>query len=176
MGWVRKWWAQPDHYRWLSGYLGYRNVRVFTRYMMAAVVVSLGAVPLLIMWTPFGPTGPVGQAIGAFVTICCAATATMWLTRWPSRRQSVVFVVVSNAGIAATCLLVYTTPGMSLLGCTAFAALAGYVAFFHTSRYLALVLMTATATSIACAVQLATSESVLVALAASRCWRQTGWA
>ena len=166
MGWVRKWWAQPDHYRWLSGYLGYRNVRVFTRYMMAAVVVSLGAVPLLIMWTPFGPKGPVGQAIGAFVTICCAATATMWLTRWPSRRQSVVFVVVSNAGIAATCLLVYTTPGMSLLGCTAFAALAGYVAFFHTSRYLALVLMTATATSIACAVQLATSESVLVALAA----------
>jgi hypothetical protein len=166
MGWVRKWWAQPDHYRWLSGYLGHRNVRVFTRYMMAAVVASLGAVPLLIMWTPFGPTGPIGQAISLLVIACCAAMATMWSTRWPSRRQSVVFVVVSNAGIAATCLLVYTTPGMSLLGCTAFAALAGYVAFFHTSRYLALVLTTATATSVACAVQLATSESVLVALAA----------
>ena len=55
---------------------------------------------------------------------------------------------------------------MSLLGCTAFSALAGYVAFFHTSRYLALVLTTATATSIACAVELAVTESFLVALAA----------
>jgi diguanylate cyclase (GGDEF)-like protein len=55
---------------------------------------------------------------------------------------------------------------MSLLGCTAFAALAGYVAFFHTSRYLALVLTTATATSITCAVELARTEGVLVALAA----------
>ncbi len=134
--------------------------------MMAAVVASLGAVPVLIMWTPYGPNGPIGWAISTLVIICCAAMATMWLARWPSRRQSVVFVVVSNAGIAATCLLVYTTPGMSLLGCTAFAALAGYVAFFHTSRYLALVLTTATATSIACAVELAVTESSLVALAA----------
>jgi diguanylate cyclase (GGDEF)-like protein len=163
---MRKWWAQPDHYRWLSGYLGHRNVRVFTRYMMAAVVVALGSVPALIIWTPFGPDGPIGRTISALVVVCCAAMAILWLTRWPSRRQSVLFVVVSNAGIAATCLLVYATPAMSLLGCTAFAALAGYVAFFHTSRYLALVLMTATATSIACAVELAMTESVLVALAA----------
>ena len=94
---MREWWAQPDHYRWLSGYLGHRNVRVFTRYMMAAVVASLGAVPVLIMWTPYGPNGLIGRAISALVIISCAVMATMWLTRWPNRRQSVVFVVVSNA-------------------------------------------------------------------------------
>ncbi len=65
-------------------------------------------------------------------------------------RQSVLFVLASNACIAATCL-VYAGPGMSLSGCTAFAALAGYVAFFHTSRYLALVLSTAAAISAVCA-------------------------
>jgi diguanylate cyclase (GGDEF)-like protein len=164
MGWISKWWAQPDHYRWLSGYLGHRNVRVFTRYMMAAVVVSLGAVPLLTMWTPIGPDNTLGRAISALVIICCAAMATMWSTRWPSRRQSVIFLVVSNACIAATCL-VYSTPSIALLGCTAFAALAGYTAFFHTSPYLALVFTTATATSLFCAVQLALEESVLIALA-----------
>ncbi len=54
---------------------------------------------------------------------------------------------------------------MALLGCTAFAALAGYVAFFHTSRYLALVLATAAATSVICPVEASLSGSALVALA-----------
>ena len=89
----------------------------------------------------------------------------MWLRRWPSRRQSVSFVLLANACLAASCLN-YNSPGMSLLGCTAFAALAGYVAFFHTSRYLALILVTAAATSIVCAVRLSTGGSALVAVAA----------
>jgi len=139
MAWIRKWWVQPDHFRWLSGYLGYRNLRGFTRRMMATVVASLGAVPMLTM-------------------------AVMWLVRWPTRRQSVLFVLASNACIAATCL-VYAGPGMSLSGCTAFAALAGYVAFFHTSRYLALVLSTATAISAVCAVEMAMTGGVRVAVA-----------
>ena len=90
--------------------------------------------------------------------------ALLWLTRWPSRRQSVSFVLASNACIVATCLV---TPGqgVALLGCTTFAALAGYVAFFHTSRFLALVLATAAATSVTCAVSAALSGSVLVAVA-----------
>ncbi|RDH74011.1 GGDEF domain-containing protein [Mycolicibacterium moriokaense] len=164
MGWLREWWVQPDHYRWLSGYLGYRNVRVFTRRMMAAVVLALGVVPLLTAWTPVGPTSTFGRAISALVIICCAVMAAMWFSRWPSRQQSVAFVLTSNACLAVACL-VYSTPGMSLLGCTAFAALAGYVAFFHTSRFLALVLTTAAATSIWCALELAENESPLVAVA-----------
>src|SRR3954469_5456961 len=105
MGWVRKCGRSLTITAGYPATWGTETFEHSTRYMMAAVVVSLGAVPLLIMWTPFGPTGPVGQAISVLVIVCCAAMATMWLTRWPSRRQSVVFVVVSNAGIAATCLL-----------------------------------------------------------------------
>ncbi len=132
--------------------------------MMATVVIALGAVPLLVMFTSIGPDSTFGMVISALVIVCCAAMATMWLTRWPSRRQSVLFVVVSTACIAATCLT-YSAPAMSLVGCTAFAALAGYTAFFHTSRYLAVVLTTATATSIVCAVELAFAGGVLVAVA-----------
>ena len=77
-----------------------------------------------------------------------------------------MFVLVSNACVAASCLVYVSYPGMSLLGCTSFAALAGYVAFFHTSRYLALVLSTAAAVSVVCGVQMTeTMGSALVAVA-----------
>src|SRR5215467_8725933 len=114
MGWVRDWWAQPDHYRWLSGYLGYRNVRKFTGRMMATVVGLLGAVPLLTLWTPVGPQTVIPRALTILVTVYCGVMAVMWLRRWPSRRQSVLFVVTANACIAVTCV-VYSSAGMSLI-------------------------------------------------------------
>jgi hypothetical protein len=81
-------WAQPDHFRWLSGYLGYRNLRGFTRRMMATVVIALGAAPILTMWTPAGPRSVAGWVISVLVAVCCGAMAMMWLIQWPSRRQS----------------------------------------------------------------------------------------
>jgi diguanylate cyclase (GGDEF)-like protein len=164
VGWVRQWWEQPDHFRWLSGYLGYRNLRGFTRRMMAVVVIAFGAAPALTMWTPIRPTTPVHWAIGIIVAVCCVAMAAMWLIGWPTRRQSVFFVLLADASVALACLNC-PSPYMSLLGCTAFAALAGYVAFFHTSRYLAVILATATATSIICAVRLAATDGVVIAVA-----------
>ena len=155
---------QPDHYRWLSGYLGYRNLRGFTRRMMAIVVVSLGAVQVLTMWTPIGPHSHGQWVISVIVAVGCITMAVMWLLGWPSRRQSVLFVLLANACLVLSCVN-YNSPAMSLLACTAFAALAGYVAFFHTSRYLALILATATATTIVCAVRLATVDGTLLALA-----------
>ncbi len=155
---------RPDNYRWLSGYLGYRNVRGSIRRMMATVVATLGAVPFLTMWTPIGPITPLEWIVSVVVVLCCGAMAMMWLLGWPSRRQSVFFVLLANACIAASSL-VYQSHGMSLLGCTAFAALAGYAAFFHQSRYLAVVLATAAATSLFCAVELAMERGALTALA-----------
>jgi diguanylate cyclase (GGDEF)-like protein len=156
--------VQPDHYRWLSGYLGYRNLRGFTRRMMAVVVIALGAAPVLTMWTPIGPKTPGHVIVSVAITVCCIAMAVLWLIGWPSRRQSVFFVLLANVCVAASCLN-YQSASMALLGCTAFAALAGYVAFFHTSRYLALVLATAAATTAVCAARLAADDGVLVALA-----------
>lgn len=161
MAWARQWWGQSHHFRWLSGYVGYRNLRGFARRIMAAVVASLGAVPLLVMWTPDGPRtlpGPSGLHRRHGVL---RGDGDHVADPWPSRRQSVLFVVLLDVCIAAACL-VYSTPGMSLLSCT---ALAGYVAFFHTSRYLALVLLTAAAVSVASAVEIAMSAGVLVGLA-----------
>jgi hypothetical protein len=45
VGLISQGWQKPDHFLWLSGYLGYRNVRGFTGKMMGLIVVVLGVVP-----------------------------------------------------------------------------------------------------------------------------------
>ena len=130
--------------------------------MMAVVTVTLGSVNVLLIWTPIGPSSPVERVISLLIFICCAVMGMLWWTRWPSRRQSVMFVLLSTACISASCI-VNATQGISLLGCTAFSALAGYVAFFHTSRYLALVLTTAGATSVYCVIAMGGGPLAMIA-------------
>jgi diguanylate cyclase (GGDEF)-like protein len=164
--WIRTWWRQPDHYRWLSGYLGSRRLQRFTRLMLAAVVAALGAVPVLMLLSPSGPAHPVGRAVALVVTGCCMVMAAMWLTRWPDHRQSVWFAMVSNICIAAACL-VEVDPETGLLGCATFAALAGYVAFFHAAPYLVATLVVAAGTGATCAVEIAALGDPAMAAAKS---------
>jgi diguanylate cyclase (GGDEF)-like protein len=149
-----RWWRQPDHYQWLSAYLAVRNLQRFTRYMMAAIVLALGVVPVLMLFTPAGPQAPAARVASLVVAAGCAVMGVLWAARWPNRNQSAAFVVVANVALAATCLLAFQ-PGTGIQGATAFAALGGYVAFFHTARYLALTLATAVGTALACAAKIA---------------------
>ncbi len=165
MEWIRLWWRQPDNYQWLSAYLAVRNLQRFTRFLMATIVAALGLVPLLMLFTPAGPQSPVTRALSLVVFGCCSVMAVLWLVRWPSRDHSAGFVVVANVAIATVCLI-DMWPGTGMQTCTAFAALAGYVAFFHTSRYLVLTLATAIGTALACAAEIAVAGDV--ALAVSR--------
>jgi diguanylate cyclase (GGDEF)-like protein len=150
--WIRRWWRQPDHYRWLSAYLAARNLQRFTRFMMATIIALLGAVPVLMLFSPTGPQSVVARGVSIAITACCALMSLLWLVKWPTRGQSAAFVVVANLSIAAACL-VQLLPRTGIEGFAAFAALAGYVAFFHTSRYLAFTLAIATATAIARAIE-----------------------
>jgi diguanylate cyclase (GGDEF)-like protein len=161
--WIRRWWRQPDHYQWLSAYLAVRNLQRFTRYMMAAIVVALGVVPVLMLLSPAGPQGPVATALSVMVSASCAVMALLWLLKWPTRDQSAAFIVIANFSIATTCL-VDGWPGMGIQGCTTFAALAGYVAFFHTSRYLAVTLAVAFGTVIAAAMEIVVAGDLALAV------------
>lgn len=160
---IRHWWRQPDHYQWLSAYLDARKLQPFTRKMMASIVILLAFVPMLLMLSPNGPQAPVPRVVAFVVTLTCSVIAILWLLRWPTRRQSAAFVIFSTIGISATCLL-DGRPVTGIQGCTAFAALAGYVAFFHTSRYLAFTLLMAFGTGIACAVEIAARGDVALAV------------
>jgi diguanylate cyclase (GGDEF)-like protein len=161
--WIRRWWRQPDHYQWLSAYLAVRNLQRFTRYMMASIVLALGAVPMIMLVSPRGPHGPVAVALSVMVAVFCGVMSLLWMLKWPTRDQSAVFVVVASLSVATACL-VDAWPGMGMQGCTAFAALAGYVAFFHTSRYLAFTLATAMGTAFACAAQIIVAGDLALAV------------
>jgi diguanylate cyclase (GGDEF)-like protein len=163
--WIRPWWQQPDHYRWLSAYLSAHDLQRFTRYMMAAVVAALAAVPILILLSTSGPEGYAFRVTAIAVSTCCLGMAVMWLNRWPTQRQSIVFAVAANACIAAICVA-QTHPGAGIQTCAAFAALAGYVAFFHSSRLLVLTLAIAAVTAAICTFRL--SPQVDYALASSK--------
>ncbi|WP_234816137.1 GGDEF domain-containing protein [Mycolicibacterium agri] len=163
MGW-RQWWEEPTHYRWLTDYLVYRKLGSFARRVIAMVVLAMGAIPFLIMLTPVGANTAIGRAATVALAICTTGMALVWLFRWPTRRQSLVFVWICNACIAVSCLA-YSGPVLSLLGSTAFAALAGYVAFLHTSRQLVFVLATALVVSLIAATRMAVHGRPFVALA-----------
>jgi diguanylate cyclase (GGDEF)-like protein len=144
--WIRRWWRQPDHYDWLSAYLGARNLQRSTRIMVAGITSALGLVPVLILFSKFDSTDLQFRVIAVAVTAWSAAMAALWLTRWPTRNQSLLFAFMANVCIVAVCLAP-THPGSGIQGAMTFAALAGYVALFHTSRHLAMTLLTATATA-----------------------------
>ncbi|SCX33765.1 sensor domain-containing diguanylate cyclase [Mycolicibacterium fluoranthenivorans] len=151
---LRSWWRQPDHYDWLSSYLATQGLRGPTRLMMVLVILLLGAGPLLLHWSPSGPTAGLPRTLSSGVTVITATLAVPWALHWPTRRESRLFAVVAAACIAAAALLV-RDPAAGLLGCAVFAAIAGYVAFFHTSPVLVSVIVLALVTSAINAARLA---------------------
>ena len=165
LDWIRRWWRQPDHYTWLSEYLAARNLQRFTRYLIAVSVALLGMAPLLTLVSTYRADDVRFRVVALSIVACCAVMALLWLVRWPTHPQSVMFATTANACIAVSCLA-QSNPAEGIQAATAFVALAGYVAFFHTSRFLALTLLMATITATILAIQL--SEQVGAALALSK--------
>lgn len=149
-------WRQPDHFDWLSSYLKVQRLRGLTRVMMVAVIVLVGVAPLVMHWSPGGPADGLPTIVSIIIAVITAGLAMLWIWRWPSRRQSVAFAMTATVCIGVACLL-DRDPGSGLLGCAVFAAIAGYVAFFHSSRHLVAVIVIA--------VSIATVDAVRIGLA-----------
>jgi diguanylate cyclase (GGDEF)-like protein len=160
---LRRWWRQPDHYRWLSAYLDERGVQRWLRLLIGATTGTLGLAPFVTAWHSGSPAGTAARIATAIVAIGCIPAALLWLTRWPTRAQSAVFVV---AGVFGMALIFLTGPDplIGLMSCTAFASLGGYIAFFHSARYMMLNLVVAELTAVALAVQVAAEGHLLLAL------------
>ena len=63
------------------------------------------------------------------------AGMALFAWRWPTRAQSLAFVVVVNTSIALACLA-HPNPLAALIGCIAFATSGAYVAFFHSTGWM----------------------------------------
>ena len=82
------WWRQPDHYDWLSDYLAARGLKPFVRYLLAAIVTTLAAATLLMLFSSSGPQTPMRRAVAVAFVVSLAAMALVWLLSWPTRFQS----------------------------------------------------------------------------------------
>jgi diguanylate cyclase (GGDEF)-like protein len=158
----KRWWLQPSHYDWLSGYLHARGISGAARTMMAAIAASLSLCLVALLFSEDGPRGalPVAMTWTAFGG--GVAGVILWSTRWPTPIQSVGFAVVTNTSIALACLA-HPHPMASLMGCIAFATSGGYIAFFHTSKYVVYNFAVAAGVALYAAIRLASKGHVALA-------------
>ncbi|PRC49004.1 GGDEF domain-containing protein, partial [Mycobacterium sp. ITM-2017-0098] len=78
--------------------------------------------------------GP-GSALTSGIAVAAAAggfgASLLWLFRWPTRVQSLMFNFLCCVSIAAGCLAL-SSPYAGLMGCAMFAVIGGFLAYFHS--------------------------------------------
>jgi diguanylate cyclase (GGDEF)-like protein len=166
---LKAWWGQPDHYEWITAFLGQRGMLRPARMILAVVAGSSALVPLTVLPSQSRPTA--GEVItGGVAAAFTVGVTVLWLTRWPTLRQS-------QAGVALGALFVggwslaQPTGALAALSCTAMAVTGGYIAFFHGPKLLlfnGVVAVAVTATAV-----LRLAHEANIATAASALWINT---
>ena len=133
---------------------------------MAVVTASSSLAPLTILTTQRLPSVAIAM-IGGGVAVFTVGLTVFWLTRWPTRRQSLAIVLIGILCIAAWSLA-EPTAALAALACAAMAVTGGYIAFFHRPKVL--LLNGAVAVAIATIVALRLSRDINIAVAASAFW------
>jgi diguanylate cyclase len=164
VGW---WWRQGDHFDWLSSYLAARGIRRAVQYTIASAAAALAVSTLTLAAYVHGAGS--GPAVAGLLVAACTgiASAVLWFTQWPPRWQSAVFVLAGDATIALQAV-VRGQPLLCLLGCAAFALIGGYVAVFHSPRYIVAHTALTVLTTAAVAVWADSRENAL--LVVSQAW------
>jgi diguanylate cyclase (GGDEF)-like protein len=144
---VGRWWRQGDQFDWLTLYLNTRGIRPLWRAIIAAVIASIAVVPAVVLVRPTLPHAPAAAFVAPLASAFGVTVALLWLIRWPTRGQSVLYALIGSGCIAAACL-VQGDPLAGLLGSGAFAVLGCYIAFFHTAQYMTINFAIAMATAL----------------------------
>jgi diguanylate cyclase len=151
---LERWWRRPDHFDWLTEYIADHGLQQSTRAVIgtaaAATALAAGGLPL----SRSGPHGVAAVTVSVLASGVGLTLAGIWLVGWPTRRGSAIFALVPNLCFASVCL-VQSQPIVGLMGCCVFATIGGYIALFHTPRFMACYLAIATATTVVLAVRVA---------------------
>jgi diguanylate cyclase (GGDEF)-like protein len=122
---------QSDHYDLLSAYLKSRGLQNVWQRLNFIVIAAQSALPSIMLWSPTGPDQPALRALSVAISVLGLAGAVVWLIHWPTRRESILFAFSAMGAIAVACLCL-SNPYTGLMGCTTFAILGGFIAYFHT--------------------------------------------
>ena len=135
------WLSQPDQFDWVSELLRQRNLLRSARVLMTMVSASSALAPISAL--AFLRNSRVSVVIIGIAGAGAASAMTYcWLTRWPTRRQSLIAALAGTLCVAAWSVI-QPRPAIAALACTALAITGGYIAFFHNTRALLLNLLVA---------------------------------
>lgn len=134
MSQLRAWCGQADQFDWMTEFLRQRGWLRAAQRIMMTVVASASLVPLTVLATQ-RHLGAAAVFAGGFTVVFTVGMTVFWLTRWPTRRQSIVAVSVGMLCITAWSQ-VQTTGALDALACTPMVVTGGYIAIFHNPRLL----------------------------------------
>ena len=150
-----------DQYYWLTAFLAAAGMRTAASRTIGAIILMLGAVPLVLMLTPQGPRGLSSQLLAAGVAVSCVLMAWLWLRSWwPTSTASKLCGVAGAVCIAVACLI-QASPLVGLLGATAFTVVNGITALLHSRRLLSVTATVTGATVAVLAARLAETDAAL---------------
>jgi diguanylate cyclase len=129
---LTRWWHQPDRFEWTTNFLRERHWLRSAQLIMGVMAGSSALIPLSNLVSRHRST-PTATVVCATALVFTIGMTAVWLTRWPTRRQSKAAIVLGVACIAGWSL---TDPNtvLAALACTALAVTGGYIAFFHGPR------------------------------------------
>lgn len=161
---LRRSWRKPDHYYWFTSFLAARGARRSTSHFVAAIVLVLGAMPVVLLASSVGPQTLPGRIAAIGVSACAVAIAVVLLRdRWPSRNESRGLGAAAGVAIGVFALTL-SDPMAGLLWASVYAVLAGYTALFHCARYAVYTVLVSTATTAVLAVRVAQTAGAAVAV------------
>ena len=166
---LKAWWSERDQYEWITAFLRQRGMLRPARIIMAIVAGSSALVPLTVLPSQSRPSA-VEVITGAVVATFTVGVTVLWLTRWPTPRQSQAGVVMGALCVGGWSL-VQPTAALAALACTAMAVTGGYIAFFHGPRLLLFNSVVAVAVATTAVLRLAHEANI--ATAASALWINT---
>lgn len=134
MSQLKAWLSQPDQYEWITTFLHQRGMLRAARIIMVIVAGSSALVPLSVL-PGRGQASAVEMITGGITATLIVGLTVLWLTRWPTRRQSQAAVLIGTVCVSAWSLA-QPTGALAALACTALAVTGGYIAFFHSPKLL----------------------------------------
>lgn len=166
---LKAWWNEPDQYDWTTRFLLQRGMLRSVRNIMAVIAGSSALVPLTVLPSQHHPSA-VEVTTGALAATFTTAVTLLWLTRWPTRRQSQIGVAMGALFVGGWSV-VQPTAALAALACTAMAITGSYIALFHGPRLLVFNGVVAVTVTTVAVIRL--TREANVASAASAFWLNT---
>src|SRR3984885_2071855 len=160
----RGWRRSADRYDWIEVFLSQRGRLRAAQRIMAVVCSAAAFAPLSVLFGQHEPSAA-AVVIGGLTAVLCVGMTLVYLTSWPTRRQSEAAVVVGVLCIGAWSFL-QPPAALSGLACTPTVVTGAFSAIFHRRQIVLFHGGVTAAITITAVVRLAGEVSVAAAISA----------